>query len=781
MTAETVQPPPLTEDTKAIVWQIFSVGASPLTRRSSYDAIEPVVRKRLSSKDVAPSIAVIREWFDSYDDQHWLKSEMQEAVAVMILEGVGTPCDEAKVWAVGSIDAEMAIPLVRSIWSCRQIDSLVEAALDALGKLCNRDNVLDASRLARFYSADRRIARQAIEREGRLETFRQLDTHGLDLVHQALHPAAGNLLALIVELRPQRFESLIERLDHPVMQARAAHYMVSAARHLDIRAIVRWIDHDSCDGLIALAIVHTLNTVNRLDHDLHLADHFDADHYTPSTHLRPPQDDLDAAAASLLQGLVDQLALLDPGACARWTGELLSGATFVLHRHHDHEIPLRVAQLEKACTDLCVRLIRTSWSDNLLPELIAGLRLTPRMSWTRHLAEIAWELRDSEPERAAEISRTTLIEHEGQITAELERGHVILEWQEWDHREWLTCLGIALAMSCEEVDLPNWVRTRCRSLPLSVWDAEEDYRAFSSADRVVQHRFLIALHAIPILEKLGRPSDPAMVLALAETLWAHCSFAASHLHDGADAQIAVEYAARYAVEYGAPTDSWLLDQVRDLRLSPRTLWALIDQRNKKNSRTGGNDTAKDDFVVNELACIASDRFGDGSEFNLEALHFWGLLWLLLGAADEAEKTATAILAFPMRPHERAYKILALKLLAKVAGSRRLSRVLAEFTASVYRQLWPGYAPHEERSDRQQVDEMLGKIDVPHSLSQPSWNLEAERQSSWKKRVSGFNRPLQSRIHVLAAHKANSYVNLIFEAQIATVCWCAYRRAVSTVL
>ena len=706
MTTETVQPPSLTEEAKAIVWQIFSEGASPLTRRSSYDAIEPVIRKRLSSKDAAPSIAAIREWFDSYDDQRWLRSDMQEAVAVMILEGVGTPCEEAEVWAVGSIDAEVAIPLVRSVWSCEQIDSLVEAALDALEKLCNRDNVLDASRLERFGSTDVRSTRQAIEREGRLETFRQLDSHGLDLVLQALHPAAGNLLALVVELRPQRFESLIDRLDHPVMQARAAHHMVAAARHLDLRATVRWIAHDSCDGLIALATLHTLNTVNRLDHDLRLADRMDTDRYTPSTHLRPHQDDLDAAAAGLLQGLVDQLALLDSRACARWIGELLSGATFVLNRHHDHEIPRRVSQLEKACTELCVSLFRESWSDNLLPELIAGLRHTPRMSWTRHLAEIAWELRDSEPARAAETARTTLKEHERQIAAELERGHVFLEWQDWQHREWLTCLGIALAMSSKEVDLPHWLRTRCHNLQLSVWDAEEDYSAFSSADRVVQHRFLVALHAIPILKELGRPAGPAAVLALAETIWAHCSFAGSYLHGGAEVPIAAEYAARYAVEYGAPTDAWLLDQVRDPRLPPRSLWALIDQRNKKNSRAGRNDADDDEFVVDELARIASDRFGDGSEFNLEALHFWGLLWLLLGAVDEADKTATAILAFPLRSHDRAYKILALKLLAKVAGSRGLSPTLAEFTASVYRQLWAGYAPHEERPDRQQVDEML---------------------------------------------------------------------------
>ena len=304
-----------------------------------------------------------------------------------------------------------------------------------------------------------------------------------------------------------------------------------------------------------------------------------------------------------------------------------------------------------------------------------------------------------------------LSEHERQIAAELERGHVFLEGDDWHHREWLTCLGIALAMSCKEIDLPHWVRTRCRALPLSVWDAEEDSSAFSTADRVVQHWFLVALHAIPILNALGRPTDPVAVLALAEAFWAHCGFAGRYLHSGAESPVAAEYAARYAIEYGAPTDVWLMNQVRDPRLPPRSLWGLIDQRNKKNSRAGRNDAAGDELVVDELTGIASERFDDGSEFNLEELRFWGLLWLLLGAIDEAEKTAEAILAFPLRPHDRAYKILALKLLAKVAGSRRLSPTLARLTASVYRQVWPGYAPHEERSDRQQVDEMLG-----HSMS-----------------------------------------------------------------
>ena len=706
MTEDLGHVPFLTEEAKAIIWRIFAEGASPNTRRSSYEAIEPVVRKHLPSNDVEPSIAAIRGWFESYGDRHWLKSDMQEAVAAMIFEGVGTACGEAEVWAVGSIDAEVAIRVVPSLWSRQQVDAFVEAALNALETLCLRDNVLDTSRIERSSPVDVRTTRQAMERKGRLEFYRQLDNHGLDLVLQAVRPAAGNLLALIVELQPEKFQAMVERLDHPVVQARAAYHRVAATLHSDHRATLPWIAHGSCDGLIALAIVHTLNTVNRLDHDIRLADRADPDRYPPSTELRPSQDDLDDAAASLLEGLVDRLALLDPPACARWIGELLSGATYVLHRHPGNEIPRRVSQLEKACTELCVRLFRDNRCANLVPELVAGLRHTPRISWTRHMIKIAWELRDVAPERAAEIARTALDEHERQITAEVERGHVFLEWDDWDHREWLTCLGIALAMSCTELDLPHWVRSRCRPLPLSVWDAEENYSAFSSADRVVQHRFLVALHAIPILKELGRPAAPAAVRALAESLWAHSRFAERHLHGHEDASIAVEYAARYAIEDGAPTDAWLLEQVRSPGLPPRSLWGLIDQRTQKNRREGGNEAPHHESILAELAGIASDRFGDGAEFNLEALRYWGLLWLQLGAVDEAEKTATAILAFPLRAHDRGHKILALRLLATVAQSRPLPPALAEFTASLYRQLWSGYAPAEERADRLQIDETL---------------------------------------------------------------------------
>ena len=706
MTVRSMQETSITDETRTVIWRIFAAGASPLTVRSPYELIAPVIRKHLNSTDVELLIGEIRGWFDSHGDRHWLKPDMREAVAAMILEGVATAHGEAQTWAVGSIDAEVATPIVRSLWSCEQIDSFVESALGILENLCNRDHVLDPSRLERSYSADARIAKEDIDREGRLETIRQLDSHGLDLVHRALYPAIGNLLALVVELRPDQFESFIERLDHPVIQARAAHHMVGATRHLDHRATLRWIGRGSCDGLIALAIVHTLNTVNRLDEEIRLADRAGTDGYSLTTELRPPQDDLDAAAAGLLDGLADRLAVLDPPACARWVGELLSGATYMLHRHRGHEIPRRISQLERKCTQLCARLFREQWSAKLLPELIAGLRYTPRIIWTRHLADIAWEIRDADPARATEIAKTTLDEHHRLIAAELERGHVFLEWPDWDHHEWLSSLAVALVISREELDLPCWVRTQCHPLALSVWDAEEDYSAFSSADRVVQHWFLVALHAIPVLIELGRPANPAAVRALAGSLWAHCSFAGTHLHTLPDASVAAEHASRSAIEYGTPSDAWLLEQARNPDVGPRSLWALADQRTQKNTREGGPELRDDRIIAAEFARIASDRFGDGRQCDLETLRFWGLLWLLLGAVDEAEKTATAIFAFPLRAQDRGYKILALKLLAMAGAARPPTTALADFTASLYKQLWPGYALPEERTDREQIDEML---------------------------------------------------------------------------
>ena len=166
-------------------------------------------------------------------------------------------------------------------------------------------------------------------------------------------------------------------------------------------------------------------------------------------------------------------------------------------------------------------------------------------------------------------------------------------------------------MSCEELDLPSWVSAQCRGLSLSVWDAEENYKAFSIADRAVQHWFLIAFHAIPVLKKLGRTVDPAEVRTLAEIFWSHCHFAGQYISINTEALIVEELAARYAAEFGDLSGTWLLDQARDSGVGPCALWALIDQRKLKSTREGETDIYYDEMITTELLRIASDRFGDG--------------------------------------------------------------------------------------------------------------------------------------------------------------------------
>ena len=700
----------LPDEAKAVIWRIFGEGESPLKGRSTYELIEPIIRNFVVSPiDQDRAITEICGWFESHEDRQWLRSDMSESVAELIVEGIGTERSETATWAISSIEVGLAVGIIHSRWSSQEINSLVKAAHTTLKKLCDRGEVLDATRCTDFAVQDSikaKIPKDAVKREGRLETFQHLDNHGFELVHRGLYPAAGNLIELVIKLRPEQFKSLIEKLDHPVMQARAADCMIDAALSLNHRTTLEWITKDSCDALVSLAIVHTLNTVNKLDEDLRYADHMGVDQYTWSTELRLPQDDLDASASALLNDLVDRLAMLDPLACARWIGELLSNALYGLHQRGGREKPLRIEQLEKACTGLLAHLTRQSWSGNLLAELRAGLCLTPRTTWTRHIADVAWEICEDEPARAAEIAQEALDLHDQHIAEQLEQNRLFLDWNDWHQREWFSSLGRALVLSHEELDLPEWVSTQCRELPLSVWDAEESYEAFISADRVAQHWFLVALHAIPVLKELGRAIDPVAVRAIAETLWDHCHFTGQYLPSYPAALVTSQLAARFAAEFGEPNDAWLLDRARHLGVGPLALWALIDQRRLKNSREGGTDAQYDQMITTELVRVASDRFGDGGQFDLETLQSWGQLWLLLDATDEAEQTAIAICAFPLREHDRVYKILVLKLFALVASKRNLAPEIEGYVASLYRQLWPGYTTSEELEAREQIDELL---------------------------------------------------------------------------
>ena len=706
----------LPPDARNAIWRIFGGGDSPKKRISTYELIKPMIDKHVSSHDSTYIIDKIRSWFESYGNGTWLKSDVSESVASLIVEGVGTERSETATWAIGSIDADMAASMITSAWPTEQIDAFVEDACIELQSLCDDDDVLDVSRCTRFISfasldpKHTKIPKDALILEGRLETYQNLDEYSFELVHSGLYRAVGNLIDLVIDLRPNQFKSLMNKLNNPVVRARAANRMIANRVRLDHRTSVEWVTRDSCDAEVALAIVHTLNTVNGLDRDIRAATQVNGEHYHWSTGLRIPQDDLDSAAADLLTGLVDRLGVLDPPRCAGWIGELLSRSPYMLDHDREGEVPRRIEQLEEKCIDLLARLVREWWSDELLVSLIGGLRLTPRDTWTRHLAELAWKIRDESPERAEEIAQATLEEDKRYIAKGLKTGHLYLDGSDWHTRQWTQCLGIVLALSQDELDLTQWISEHCRALPLSVWDAEENHEAFSHADKAARHWFVVALLAIPALVDLNRRVEPATVLDLAEKVFAHCWFTKYYLRDYPDASECVETAARCAVEYGEPNETWLLQQARNPGVGPRALWALIDHLISRSRLQGKAHIS--DILMEEFARASTERFRDGDSEDLESLRFWGQLWTSLEVVDEAEHTAKILMALLQRHHNDGYRILVLKLFALVHSRRRLSADMAQYFTSLYHQLWPGYTPPDRRGDRKEIDDLLQRSDCP---------------------------------------------------------------------
>lgn len=704
---------PLSDPAVEVAWRIFGAGESPLKGRSSYQLIRPIVTGHVTVADRHGVIREIEGWFESQGDRHWLRPEMQERVTEAILDGVGpSNQSETAAWAIGSIDSELATGRIRSQWSASAIDAFIHATLGILKKACDRNRVLDPSRGfgLDLDSAGAEIPADAFARQGRIETFQNLANQGLRFVVGGLYRAVENLLELSVALRPDLFSLLVEGLDHPVVRAKAARCAVEIARRSNHRATLDWIRADACPAQIALAIVHSLETVNALDNDLRARARGDVDAHVWATELRPARDDLDAAAESLLAGLPDRLLALRPPVCVRWIGELLGAACRSLHSHGDDK-PLRVHQLETACTGALVRVVHQSWSGDLLEVLSAGLRTDPRATWTRHLGNLAWDLRDLAPRRATEVARAVLLSHDGHVEHVLEHNLLMLDWRYWDHREWIDSLGTCLAVADRALDLREWVVDQCQQLPLSVWDAEGDPGTFITAERLARHWFLVAFHAIPRLGELGRPVDPAAVLSLTETFLDHCRYARPYVGGHPASSVAAELAARCAVEFGDPSERWLLDLAKHPAAGARVLWAVVDQGRckldrKRDGGDGGAATFLDDMFLTELAPIASDRFGDGTRCRLDVLEYWGRLWLALGGPDEAERTALAILAFPANLRGRGHTILSLKLLALAAGKRGLTHRIQARLRSLYHELWSVFTPNEERLDREQADVLL---------------------------------------------------------------------------
>ena len=690
----------LSHDAQKAIWRILGAGESlslQPKKPSSYDLIKPVLEKHARSENLNSDIQEVRSWFDTDQNNYWLKHEWHEPVANLIIPEIKSKINseqkETAVWAAGAICAESSLPIIRSNWSSTEVNSFIEVAISVLEEACYKDLVINADKLYFFGNHESgvfRIPKSAIvwEGEGILRTFIRLERNEFELVHHGMYPVVLNLIHLIIHLRPDYFQKVIKKLDHLVVQIHVAYHKIAVEKEisyclsLEPMKALEWITQESCDSVIALAIVNILNAANSLG---------------------------DTDSNILLQKLVSRLSdHLSPSLCTRWIGELLSGAPYILDSSYDN-VPPRIEQLEESCTKLLVRLInQIEWKD-FFQKLCAGLRLTPRSTWTRHLAALAWEIRAEDPAKARIVAQATIDEYEQQIKEKLQKGEMYISWESYHDYEWTRGIGICLVLAQPRPDPFAWIVEHCRQSPLSVWDVEENYKAFLTANRAVEHWFLVGFDSVKILNVLDQPCDHQTVRKILELFWSHCHFVKKHCLGNPENSAASQIATGLAVDT-APDDNWLLDIARHSGAGPLVLWAMLHERRRIANRAETCTHAGNHFEK-QVKIIAQQKFHDDDLLDFHSLQYWAKLWLLLEAADEAERTAIAFTTLSTRQTDRSTNVLILKLLALASTGKQLPELVIKSFQNLYRKTWQHSTLNEEQADREMVDRCLRQASI----------------------------------------------------------------------
>ena len=626
---------------------------------------------------------------------------MVEPVAYLILNGVrdalstrnGLGDRETAFCAVGSIEPGIAANGINSSWSSDEINAFTEYALSALKTLCLKDGVLDANRIQRFEGVNVKVHMRPEQNDRGLKFYRELQDS-----EWWLESSVANMVELLVKLNPDNFNTLVESIDHPVVQIRAARCVVHEYDVADHYKPLDWLKNTPTDALVALAIVHTLDKINDMDSEFRRRAGRLSEHNL-----------LDPNAFCLLAGLVERISKFEPLQRARWVVELLGYGVFVVNAQGRSEKPDRVKQIEELCTAQLEALVVQHWSDELLDGLCDGLCLTPLISRILPIAQVAFDIREAQPVRSQRLAQLIWDEQERQITEKSDNGRTFF----YSLGYWADCdlvhgLGIALVLTDENLDLQKWVSDKCHALPLSAWDAEEKYDQFLAAEKVAQFRFLVALDAMQMLPHVGRTVNSEAALDLAEKLWDHCQFVGHHIARQIEDTNISQFAARVSILMGEPGEEWVLRQARHHGVGPGTLWALLDQHISNGTHRTELDDEHRRAVLAELRHIVTERFGNVRGLDQTALFFLGKLWLLLESGAEAQQTALAIASLPQRNLSRAHKTIALKLLVYAASERRLDPESENKIASLYSELWSSYTPAEERAERQEIDELLNR-------------------------------------------------------------------------
>ena len=699
------------------LWRIFGAGALPMNEESAYGLIERVIAKRtkLPTQQRDFFISEVRGWFQSYADKYWLSEEMHMPVANAILKGIGTDLSKKNaIWAIASMEPEIMCPMIREKWTRQTIELFCTEALPTVRRVSEIENILDPRR-ARSYVGQNvenaKIPRNAIEKESPLRTFEHLDRFSSELVEFGLRTPVANLVELIVELQPERIRFFIESLEHPVLQTRAVLHFRATALRSDHQAILEWIDSDSSDPLISIAIHRLLCDLDRrYEKSIRLTNHNQQSSARQDSEVR--LDECDSYCREVLEGLVDRLTDLPPLKSAMHIGELLSAAPDILGISHEDTKPEVISILQGYCTRKLSSGFLKGLADDVVEELINGLCRSRHQAWYRHLADIAWEMHNHSGQDSNKLAQLAIELHHQKTRSDLNNDTTFsFDWSNWQDRAAIQSLSTAVLLS-DSLEFSNcyseWLRDRCHELPLTIWDVENHYSAFWNADCIAQHWFLVTFSAIRKSIEVGGTVDPVDIRNLVKLTWSHLRFVERHIRRDARKPLVAEEAARTLVDFGEINEAWLINEASDRNLGSLALWALAKQYMDSKLRGSLDGNQRFAQFADEFGRVAAMRFEDEALHDLDSVKYWAKLWWLLKTHEPASRTAEALLiassGYGKQPRDIA--ILILKLQALILLVDKLSIEQEHQFSATYRALWGHSTPTDEREHRDEIDTLL---------------------------------------------------------------------------
>ena len=514
---------------------------------------------------------------------------------------------------MGSIGSEVAATIMRSTWSPEQIGKFAAYVLDTLERLDRKGNIIDPKHVVGPDVQGATAHTNEMALDDPLRTFHvRLDT--AYQAYQLMYSGIPSVVDLLLDLKPEMLPELVNKVQDRLLQSFAAYCVADIHSASDYRQPLNWIADTSSTALVALAILHILEIV----HEREIA-------YRRMLNSGNAETVDLVAESDLIADLVSSLEVLGPVRSTWWAFELLNHTSF-----GPDQKQATAEQVEQRCTELLNDNVLNHWSNEVTNELEDGLRRAIREPRGKPLADIALDLRDVEPKKASNISGIILDEHERRMAMALEDDvHFPYLAGRWQYQDWLTALGMAAVIHHNDVDPTDWAMEKCKDLPLSAWDADEEDGAFRTADRVARTYMIVALYAVQCLTDADRVLDCGRLRTFAERVWAHVDFVRQYNGLPAEESGTAAFAARVAAAFGEPDQAWVLQQANSPAIDPQTLWTLLDEIERQDN------AAFHDNTFEEIQKIACERYINSAEANPQSAPHLAKLWVLLDAPQRS--------------------------------------------------------------------------------------------------------------------------------------------------